>query len=330
MKIKIRDGVEIGDNCKPFVVAEIGSNWRTFDDCLMSIRAAKNCGADAVKFQLFDHHALYGSGDGFKEAATPILGALPALWLNQLKEISDGIGIEFMCTAFSPELYGVVNPFVNIHKVASAELTHVRILEKLRSFGKPVILSTGASGHEDINNACKTLIPVPTILMYCVAAYPARQVHLGGVAWLKNTFGTLVGYSDHSIDALVIPNASTAYGACVIEKHVTFIDAETPDSPHSLNETQFKAMVKQIRGGENYHPGATEEEKEMVTQHNRRLIATHDIERGHELVEGKNFGIYRSLKKDTKALSPWCINEVNGRLAKKAIQAGDGIGPEDV
>jgi hypothetical protein len=68
----------------------------------------------------------------------------------------------------------------------------------------------------------------------------------------------------------------------------------------------------------------------MILRHNRRLIATRDIPVGDTLQEGINFGIYRSLKDDTKALSPFMIDYASGRAAKNAIMAGDGIGPGDL
>jgi sialic acid synthase SpsE len=324
--MKIKAGIhEIGDGCKAFIIAEVGSNFVTFEDCKESISAAKQVGADAVKFQLYDHEALYGLPGQLK-------GQLDPAWLPYLSHKAKAVGIEFMCSAFSPDQAEAVNPYVNIHKVASAELTHVRILEKLRSFGKPVFLSTGASGARDISMALDRLKPTPTVLMYCIASYPANQIQLSTIAQLRQTFGGLVGYSDHSTDVLQIPKwAVHLYKSCVIEKHVTFIEADTPDRPHSLTASQFKAMVESIREPDKLGAiGSTSEEEDMLLRHNRRLIATRDIGVGETLKEGVNFGIFRSLHNDTKALSPWVINEVNGKRVLNHLKAGEGIGPRDI
>lgn len=355
MKIKVGQR-EIGDDCPPFIIAEVGSNWRTLDECLLSIRQAKLCGADAVKFQAFTNKALYGMNyytfyncepgvpltekvieerleKGDKHIKHEHKSSLPLDWLPLLKAESDRVGIEFMCSAFSPELIDAVDPFVNIHKVASAECTHIRMLEKLRAIGKPVILSTGAKGLSDIMMALEVLGPTPVVLMYCVAAYPARQITLENIPWLKKTFKTLAGYSDHSTDVCAIPQfAVRNYGACVLEKHVSFIDAETPDSGHSLSADQFGMMVKYVCGVEQicHGYGSGIEENPMITRHNRRILAIRDIAIGDTYQEGVNFGIYRSLKDDAKALHPFAVNSVNGKVAKNAINAGDGIGPGDV
>jgi N-acetylneuraminate synthase len=323
MKIKV-GGREIGEGAKPFVISEIGSNIRDFDDVKISIQAAANSGADAVKFQLFTNKSLFGHGSDI-----PLLSPL---WLPIMKSQCDELGIEFMCSAFSPELYDVINPFVNIHKVASAEISHVRILQKLNKLGKPVILSTGASGLYDITTAITYLTDVPLFLLYCVASYPAREIDLNMIKIMQGAFGLPVGFSDHSTDVLVIPSQAVKEGACIIEKHMTAIDEETPDKHHSITPSQFRSMVKRINNEEVYDLtfGATFEEIAMVTTHNRRLLAIKDINIGDEFIEGLNFGIYRSLKPESKGLTPFVIDKVVGRKSNSNIKAGQGIGPEDI
>jgi sialic acid synthase SpsE len=348
---------EIGHGLPPFIIAEVGSNWRTLDDCKLSIAMAKRAGADAVKFQAFTHEALYGRTDeylgrveqeadlqGIARAARIAAHELPPDWLPILASKAKDTGIEFMCSAFSPELVRAVDPYVNLHKVASAELTHLRILEAVRETGKPVILSTGASGPDDVSQALSVIQRrVPThdglwshsdrqvILMYCVAAYPARDIDFRmldvlGSGLFPSAHG--VGYSDHTTDYGVIPRAAVERGACVLEKHFTAIEADTPDRPHSLTVDEFRKMVQSIKGERPFAWGSCEE-KEMQLRHNRRLIATCEIKAGQMLIEGENFGIYRSLREDTRGLSGFAAPAVDRRVATKAIQAGDAIGPGD-
>lgn len=298
------------------VIAEIGSNWSTFEDCKNSIAQAKLSGADAVKFQLYSAEALYG----FKRE---ISNELPVEWLPKLYEKANACGIEFMCTAFSPELINVVDPYVKTHKVASAELTHVRMLEKLKQIGKPVYLSTGASGEADITMALEVIGNTPVTLMHCIAAYPARATKLKRITELKK-FNRPVGYSDHSISCDDIPVLAKSFGATVIEKHVNFVSANGPDSPHSLTGAEFKYMCAVLKS----QVADINEERAMVMQHNRRIVALKEIREGETLIENENFGIFRALKED--ALSPFLINEVNGKIAKRDISAGNGIGPSDI
>lgn len=321
----------------PFIIAEIGSNWKTLDDISISIQSAKNAGADAVKFQLYNEFAMYGkwtivmqkAGGDFVRA--DMIGELQTEWLPKMKAQCDRLGVEFMCSAFSPELYDIVNPFVNIHKVASAELSHIRILEKLRGYGKPVILSTGASGVNDVEAALKALKGLDVTLLYCVASYPANDINLANIKEMQKVFGCKVGYSDHSLDTCVIPRQAVLEGACVIEKHVTaFPDMDTPDRPHSLTMPQFKKMVDVIRNEQIPSLGWTQEEQDMISKHNRRLIVIKDMKAGEDFKEGVNFGIYRALTPQLTALSPFAINSVIGKKAMRDMKAGDGIGPQDL
>lgn len=336
MKIKIRDGLEIGDGCPTFVIAEIGSNWHSLDDCLESIQLAKQAGADAVKFQLFDTVALYGpvprdsewykSLPVHKPGTTNYNGVLPNEWLPRLKQECDKHSIEFMCSAFSPELYDAVNPFVNIHKLASSELTHVRILEKLKSYGKPIILSSGGHTTGDIAQVLHFLGDTSkVVLMYCVSEYPAREVDLDKIIEFRDMFGCLSGFSDHTIDAQIIPVLASRMGD-VIEKHVNFVGAKGPDADYALTGSQFKRMVQRIRGKSAIIP----QELSMILRHNRRIVAISDIKLGDTLKEGINFGIFRSLKDDTRAFSPFAVDAINGLKVTRDIAAGDGIGPGDV
>lgn len=310
----------------PFIVAEVGSNWTSLEDCMLSIRAAKASGANAVKFQLFNKNALYGY---FPHQGMP--GELPAEWLPQLKAESDFYGIEFMCSSFSPEFADLVNPHVQIHKVASSEMYHTRLLEKLNSFGKPVIMSTAASTLPDIKLALDRLPHVDVCLLYCVGSYPARDVDLRCIRLLQQATGKMVGFSDHTTDVRTIPRISLRYGAQVIEKHFTAITTKTPDSGHSLNPREFQIMVKAIR---NYQDaarlGPTADENPMIMRHKRRLKCVQPIKAGEKFIEDQNFGAFRSLSDDAEAISPFWIEKVNGRIAKRDISPGEGIGPKEI
>jgi len=316
-----------------FVIAEVGSSWNTLTDCLNSISAAKACGADACKFQLFDEVALYGAG-----YSVPTFGAdvkhpfLPPAWLPHLKEKCAAVGIELMVTAFSPEFVEVVDPYVKRHKVASSDLTYPQLLEAVAKTGKPVILSCGASSRGDISGAMACLNNRATLL-YCNAAYPSRWHDLRGIDRLRNWGGPTiaVGFSDHTRDVIYAPWAAVhTHGATVIEKHFQVVPGDFPDTPHSLNVDEFQAMVKAIRGTDNPLIAPTSEEKPMLLRHNRRLIATRHIEAGQPFKYGVNYGAYRSLKDDSKGLTPFAWQHVDNCTAKVALQPGDSIGPGDL
>jgi N,N'-diacetyllegionaminate synthase len=316
---------------KPFIIAEVGSNWTNFNEAKDSISFAKQCGADAVKFQVFTEKDLFGPGirgSWFDENSTQ----LPLDWLPKLKDKADACGIELMCSAFSPELYDAVDPYVKVHKIASSELTYPQLLQKVKSLGKPIILSTGASCNGDVALALQELRGVKVVLLYCSSAYPSREFNLFHLDALKRNFNVPVGFSDHSLD-VYYPALSAVehFGAVVIEKHVNFAGVDSADSPHSLSHSEFKRLCDILKGKQDYkqfHPQP--EERDMILRHNRRLIAIKDISVGEAFRFGDNFGAYRSLENDNKGLIPFAWEVlVKSNGAKHNIKAGQPIGPED-
>lgn len=308
------------------IIAEVGSNWESLDDCRHSIRIAKAVGADAVKFQFYNHYTLYGSGDGLssESAATPMVGVLPTDWLPHLKETADREQMEFMCTAFSPEGLKIIDPFVKTHKVASSHLTHVRLLEAINQTKKPVYLSTGGSNFSDIKQALTFLPDCQVTLLHCVSAYPTQETNLKRIMSLAKTFNHPTGFSDHSLSIDDIPFQAQLLGASVLEKHFKDKECFSPDNGHSLNPDQFKRMVSYLKGeSTDSYLGC---ENDMALKHNVRLIVTKTVKVGEILEENKNFGIYRSLVSDQKGLSPFLITKVHGTVAKREFSPGDSIG----
>lgn len=316
---------------KPFVIAEVGSNFKTIEDCISSISMAKACGADAVKFQLFRPYDLYGPGVMPWDSVykSPYLNPN---WLPRLKEKADACEIEFMCSAFSPELLDAVNPFVNIHKLASSEMCHMGMLDKLKQFNKPTIISTGAQTQPDMLAVFHYLKGLPIIPLYCEAAYPSKHVNFDVFHRLKTQLFRDYpwGFSDHTLDVIENPRRAVRMGACVIEKHVNFAGVKSADSPHSLSTDEFKVMIKAVREKLEPYIGPTVAELPMLLRHKRRILATRDIRAGETLIEGQNMGVYRSLKDDTNAAHPFMIKEMIGKTVKRDFKSGEGISLKDV
>jgi pseudaminic acid synthase len=316
---------------KPFVIAEIGSNYRNIEDALLSVAKAKGVGADAVKFQFFSTQDLYGPRSDWDKPVP--LPKVPLTWLPRLKEKADACGIELMCSAFSPKGVHAVNPYVSAHKIASSELTYPQLLEAVKACGKPILMSVGASSKHDIKLAMDALRGGPQVcLLYCVSAYPARMSNLFFLDDLKQ-FGAPIGLSDHSLE-VIYPALSAVrhFGAVVIEKHVNFVGAtDTPDAPHSLDETQFKTMCDYLRGIRDpldFQP--MPEERDMFLRHNRRLLAHRPIAAGETLHFGVNYGCYRSPTDDMSGMHGMAWELVEGQPAKQDIAPGQGVNGNNV
>ena len=153
------------------------------------IQAAAEAGADAVKFQTYRPETVYvanaGSSDYLSEAGITqdirdIFAdlAMPYDLVPELAEHARDLGLMFMSTPFSAEDFAAVDPHVAVHKIASYEISHLRLLELAARSGKPLVLSTGASTLDDVRWAVETFRAGgggDLALMQCTAKYRPRR-----------------------------------------------------------------------------------------------------------------------------------------------------------
>lgn len=315
---------------KPFIIAEVGSNWHTLEDCIKSIAVAKQVGADAVKFQYFSYFDLYGN----KEAPAHYdkKYELPIEWIPKLREKADTENIVFLCTAFSSDKIRDIDPYVNAHKLASSDMQCFEMLNALSSARKTVYMSCGASTIGEVKAAMTYLDNCKVIPMYCVSAYPATNVDLFIIDTMRKELGCDVGYSDHTNSGHYIPvSACINHGAIVLEKHFSAIsDRATPDGPHSSSPEEFMSIVSHIRGSRTSLLFPTAEERAMLSRHRRRLVATQRISRGAILSYGKNYGAFRAQEASFASISPLLWKEVDLRVAKSDIEVGQSITFNDI
>lgn len=245
------------------IIAEVGSNFRDNKELLSSVGIAKTCGADVVKYQLISEFDLYGSGSK-KYNFNPDI-------FRQLVAECASYHIDLMCSAFSPEAYDIVNDYVDIHKVASSELSAADILMRINLYGKPVVLSTGGSTIAEVKLALEYLPRCKVTLMWCVGDYPAKIIDFEKFLIFKREFEPRykIAFSDHSIDALNVPILAKECGAEMIEKHVNFFDIVGPDSGHSLNRQEFFAMCSRINRPPKQRDDGISAEFQSVRKHKR-------------------------------------------------------------
>jgi len=313
---------EIGDDRPCFIIAEAGSNHnRDFDTAIRLIDVAAEAGADAVKFQIFAAEKIYSkktpmasylkdkklARDG--ETLWDIIKRLeiPRGWTAELMAHCRSRGILFLCTPFDiPAVEELETAGVEAYKIASFEITHLPLIERVAKTGKPLILSTGMANLEDIEVALGTFRQAggrDVALLHCAIAYPPawENLHLRAMDTMRQAFQMPVGFSDHTM-GYITDVAAVARGACIIEKHYTLSrNQEGPDHPFSLEPDELKAMVTAIRQTEaalgspvKQHTAA---EQELYRIARRSLVAARAIPRGtvitREMIEVKRpgFGI---------------------------------------
>ena len=338
-----------------FVIAEAGSNWRmgTPDRDLRMARAlvdvAVEAGADAVKFQTYRARDTYVAdagasgyltGLGIDASINDVFHDLemPYGLIEKIASYCQASGIEFMSTPFSVADADAVDPYVRRHKVASFEINHVRLLQRLAATGKPLIISTGAATESDIEYCLETVRAAGAsaiTLLQCTSSYPAPpdSLNLAVIPTLRARFAVPVGFSDHSRDPMVGPVAAVALGADVLEKHFTINNRlPGPDHPFALEPHELAAMVQavriahQARGSEVKAVGPAEAELRRFAV--RAIQAIRDIEPGDPLVEGGNCDVLRPGNRPV-GMHPRHLDALRGRRAARRIAAGDGIGFAD-
>lgn len=331
---------KIGTDHPVYIVAEISANHnQKFDQAVELIKAAKEAGADAIKFQtytpdtmtiksdrpefrigggtLWDGKTLY---DLYAEAYTPWE------WQPKLKEVAANLGLDFFSTAFDPTAVDFLEEIgVLVHKIASFEIVDIPLVEKMARTGKALIISTGMATLGEIEEAVRAARnagAVQIALLKCTSAYPSppEEMNLRTIPHLAESFGVPVGLSDHTL-GIAVPVAAVALGACIVEKHFTLSrDIPGPDSAFSLEPHEFKAMVEAIRTAEKalgkVHYGVSEREAESRV-FRRSLFVVKDMKAGEVFTEEN----VRSIRPG-HGLHPRYLKEVLGRRATQDISAG--------
>lgn len=341
----------LNDPNHTFVIAEAGSNWKrgSYEEDLKQgmdlIKLASQAGADAIKFQTYRPESVYVrdagksqylSESGINEDIYQIFSrfSMPYEMIPELSECCRENNIFFMSTPFSVEDVNQIDPHVHIHKIASYEINHIRLVEAVLSRKKPLILSTGASTLEEIDfvvNLLRENRKNNFALMQCTAKYPAPpdSMNLSVIPLLKTKYGVPVGLSDHSTEPIITPLVAIGFGATIIEKHFTSNKKLAgPDHRFALEPNELSAMVKAIRVADQTKGNGRKEildvEKELRQFATRSLQATKNVKKGDVFRVGDNFDILRPGNRK-RGLDARFLNVVNDRKAKSDIPLGDGI-----
>jgi len=256
----------IGDGHPCYFIAEIGSNFDSdIERAKKLIDLAKDCGADAVKFQHFKTNQII-SKEGFEGLKScfqakwdkPVCevyknAEFPRNWTKELMDYCKEKKITFFSSPYDKEAVDILEE-VNVpaYKIGSGDITWLDQIKYIASKNKPVILGTGASTIEEISEAVEIIKSTGNnklILLQCVTNYPASfdDANVKAMTLLREKFETLVGYSDHT-PGYIVPMTSVALGACVIEKHFTDDKKRKgPDHPFAMDNKDFKKMVDNVR-----------------------------------------------------------------------------------
>lgn len=345
MKQNIRIGnVTIGNDQKPFVIAEMSGNHnQSIDKALAIIDAAAAAGAHAIKLQTYtadtltinvshdefsikDQNSLWKNRnlyELYQEAYTPWE------WHKALFDRAKEKGMICFSTPFDDTSVDFLEDLgVEVYKIASFENNHLPLLRKVAQTGKPVIMSTGISTLEDIElgvctlreNGCKDLI-----LLKCTSTYPStpENTNLITIPHMAQLFDCHVGLSDHTL-GVGVAVAAVAMGARVIEKHFTIDRAEGGvDSAFSLEPAEFKMLVEESEraflaiGNITYRVTEAETKSQMFK---RSIYVVEDMKEG-EIFTEKNIRIIRP----GLGMSPKYFDVMIGKKINKTVKKGTAL-----
>ena len=301
----------------PYLIAEIGVNHEgSVEKAKQLIDLAAAGGAHAAKFQTYTADKLAAKTtspaywDITKESTLSQhelfqrYGTMTDDDYRELARYCTEVGVDFLSTPFDLEAVDLLAPLMPVVKIASADLTNIPLVRRIRATGLPVIASVGAATHDEIERTVDELLgegatpPVPQLtLLHCVLNYPTPReaAQLGQIAILQERFGDRVsiGYSDHvrpeddgSMPALEM---AALAGSVVIEKH--FTDDKTKpgnDHYHAMDGsdlarfTERLALYRTLRGGESLDLGT---QGAAISNARRRVVAARALSAGETIAE---------------------------------------------
>jgi pseudaminic acid synthase len=323
---------KFGPDKRPYIVAEMSGNHNgSLDRALALVDVAADAGADAIKiqtytaetmtvdvrhprFQISTGHELWGGEylyQLYERAHTPWD------WHQPIFERARERGIEAFSSPFDRTAVELLEKLdAPMYKIASSEITDLPLIRLCASTGKPVIISTGMASVREIAAAVEAAQgagATDVTVLSCTASYPAppEETNLRRIPVLAQMLEVPIGLSDHTL-GIGVPVAAVAFGACLIEKHITLDRADGGvDSAFSLNPVELRLLREESERAwqalGTTHIGPTEHEKEGL-RFRRSLYVVTDVKAG-DRVTPENV---RSIR-PTGGLEPDAIGLAIGR-----------------
>lgn len=348
MEFKIGEVEFNNSNC--VIIAEAGVNH--LGDLAIAeelIAKAALAGADIIKFQTYKAKDLTTKnaprfwnwdGEENKEGSQydsySILDKFNQKEYEQLIKLCKKYKIEFLSTPFSVDAAKMLNDIgMSGYKIASCDITNIPLLKEIAKFGKPMLISTGASNIDEIKIALNEIHSVndqvKICIMHCILCYPTefKDANILMINDLKNTFPQfLIGLSDHTI-GIHSPLSTIPLGVRVIEKHYT-IDKGLPKSADhwlSIDDTELKDLKKISLDimdslGQDVKDKIDCEDKTHKYAR-RSIVSTSNIKKGEKFSKNN-----LACKRPGIGLSPALIDKIFGKIAKSDIEI-DSLIQED-
>lgn len=327
-------GREIGSGHSPYIIAEVscnhgGSLARAFE----LIEAAKECGADAVKFQCYNAETITLDCDRpeFQIAEGPWAGRnlhqlytsvqTPFAWFPLLAAKAAEVGITWFASCFDPSSVDLmVQLGAPAIKIASFEIVDTPLIAYAAATHLPLIISTGMATLEEAQGAHWACVRghghgSNYMFLHCISGYPTPVEECN----LQQMYG-VAGISDHTVEREV-PIAATALGAAIIEKHMRIANhPKFEDAAFSLTEYEFSDMVSSVKRTWFAMQDTEKRSEEAQKPLRRSLFAVEPVKAGELFTEDN----VRSIRPGA-GLPPSMADQVIGRKAARDVERGEPI-----
>jgi sialic acid synthase SpsE len=335
---------EVGPGHPCYVIAEAGANHnRDLPTALRLIEVAAEAGANAVKFQTYTAEGLYSRRTpdmpylkekgllANQESVWELIKRveIPWEWHEDLARHAASCGIPFFSTPFEEAAVDVLEEVgVPAYKIASYEVNHLPLIERVARTGKPILLSTGMASLGDIERALDAAAGAGArdlMVMHCAVNYPPRfdDLNLRAITTMRSAFQIPVGWSDHTPGHTADVVAVTL-GACAVEKHFTLSrDQAGPDHAFALEPAELATMVVAIRETEDALGSTvkrvTDAEADLFRLGRRSIVAARDVPAGGELTRDD-----LAIKRPGFGIPVDALDQVVGRHVARDV-AGDQV-----
>ena len=323
---------------KPYILAEAGVNHEgSMELAKRLINEAADGGAQGIKFQTYkaetiaskDSPAYWDMTKETTKSQYQLFKKYDKFWKKEFEELKiycDSAGIDFLSTPFDYESATFLNDLMGVFKISSSDITNRPFIEHIAGFGKPIILSTGASHIWEIQEALTWIEPfnLSVMLLHCILNYPTddQNANLGMIIDLKRRFpDNLIGYSDHTLPKdMKTMELAVLLGAGLVEKHFTY-DKDLPgnDHYHAMDKNDLKKFwknwqrTKELLGMFTKSPLLDEEKSRKNAR--RSIVAATDISKGTVITNE-----HLIFKRPAYGISPREIKNVIGKVTAVDIR----------
>jgi sialic acid synthase SpsE len=330
-----------------YFVADIGANHNgSIEKAIDLIHLAKKAGANAAKFQNFKASKIV-SQVGFEKLSNRLShqskwkksvyevyedASISDEWTKILKKTCVQVDIDYFTSPYDFESVDAVDPYVDLYKIGSGDISWPDIIHHIAQKGKPILIATGASEMSDVERAMDILLKYTKdiVLMQCNTNYTGNvdNFHYCNLNVLK-TFAekypeVILGLSDHTSGHATVLG-SIALGARVFEKHFTDDNnQEGPDHSFAMNPTTWREMVDRsnelLQALGDGIKRVEENEMQSVVVQRRSLRSAKDLAQG-EILSKQDIVALRPIPED--GIAPYNLDILVGKRLKMNIQKGE-------